>query len=210
MSRKRDEQLGENGEASFYDLLRKTYPHATQQTDKYHRFDFCDRDSRTDFELKTRRCAVTAYPELFMSMGKIRAGRSRVTHGISRATVYVWSFETPGWEGREVWAWRDDGRKLKTTRNGNRSRGSADSELALIPRGLLLPWNMWVEQYGPTSLSSCETITEMPLELRERVHAWGVGLPPTRTGSYCPSHFELPKAPNQTAALQCDPPSPRT
>tara|TARA_R110001606_G_scaffold291359_1_gene439251 strand:- start:2154 stop:2747 length:594 start_codon:yes stop_codon:yes gene_type:complete len=169
MSKARDEQLGAAGEATFFSLLRKTHPHAIQQQNKYHRFDFFDPDSCTDFELKTRRCAVIAYPDLFISLGKVREGRNRVARGLSRATVFVWSFETPGWAGREFWAWRDDGRELDLTHNGNRSRGSADCELALIPRSLLLPWDMFVEKYAPTSMQPCETIKE----------------------TYCPTHAAL-------------------
>ena len=151
-----DEQLGAAGEETFFETLKQTYPNAIKQQNQYHRFDFFDPDSCTDIELKTRRCAVTAYPDLFMSMGKIREGRNRRARGLSLATIYVWSFDTPGWAGREQWAWLDDGRELETRWSGNKARGSADCELALIPRSLLLPWDMFVEKSGPTSLPEGE------------------------------------------------------
>jgi len=183
-SRLRDERLGENGEAAFYSLLRESYPKARKQIAKFHRFDFFDRETDTDFELKTRRCAVTKYPQIFISAGKVRAGRLRRSNGIATNTIYVWSFETPGWDcGREYWAWRDDGRELETEMNGARGRGDRDKELMLIPRDLLLPWNMFVvvEKRKGTLMPSLPIITEKPAEDSEE------GLAQTRTGSYSPS-----------------------
>ena len=194
MSRNRDERLGATGEASFFSLLRNTFPQAKKQLDQYHRFDFFDPVTSTDFELKTRRCSVTAYPDLFISASKVRKGRERRSTGISARTIYVWSFEMTGWAGREYWAWLDDGRPLETTRNGNRSRGDYDKELMLVPRSLLLPWPMFAAAHAPTSLPSLETITETLAEDSAE------GLESPRTESYCPSHSGLPSAPTGSAA----------
>lgn len=194
MSRKRDERLGATGEANFFSLLRDTFPKAKKQLDQYHRFDFFDPQTSTDFELKTRRCAVTAYPDIFISASKVRAGRHRRSKGIATHTIFVWSFETPGWEGREYWAWRDDGRPLKTTHSGNRTRGDCDKELMLVPRSLLLPWPMFVASLDSTSLPSLETITETLAEdsAEEQPHL--------RKETYCPSHAALPSEPTGNAA----------
>jgi hypothetical protein len=186
MSRKRDEQLGASGEADFFTLLRDTFSHAKKQAYHYPRFDFFDPETSTDFELKTRRCAITAHPDIFISASKVRAGRHRRSTGTASRTIFVWSFETPGWAGREYWAWVDDGRPLEMTRNGNRSRGDYDTELMLVPRSLLLPWSMFVLAVAPTSLPSLETITE--------------GLESPRKGTYCPSHAGLPSAPTGNAS----------
>ena len=161
MSRNRDERLGATGEADFFSLLRNTFPRAQKQPE-YHRFDFFDAATRSDVELKTRRCSVTAYPDLFISASKVRNGRERRSKGISNRTIYVWSFEMTGWAGREYWAWLDDGRPLETTQNGNRSRGDYDKELMLVPRSLLLPWPMFLDscETANPSLSSLKTIRE--------------------------------------------------
>lgn len=136
-----DRRLGEAGETYVFRRLRQSLPGVVRSDYQYAKFDFRDRVSRTDIELKTRRCQITSFPSFFVDNEKVRWGRVRRAQGLSCRTVYLFLFEPLGWKGAgEVWGWVDDGRVLETLIGGsNRRSGIADRKLACIPRDLLLP-----------------------------------------------------------------------
>jgi hypothetical protein len=138
-----DRRLGEAGETYVFRRLKESLPGLTRSDYQYAKFDFRDRVTRTDIELKSRRCQITSFPSFFVDHEKVRWGRVRRAQGLSSRTVYLFLFEPLGWKGAgEIWGWVDDGRELETTLAGSSRRtGRADRHLACIPRSVLRPLN---------------------------------------------------------------------
>ncbi len=136
-----DRRLGEAGETYVFRRLKESLPGLVRSDYQYAKFDFRDRVTRTDIELKSRRCQITSFPSFYVDNEKVRWGRVRRGQGLSSRTVYLFLFQPLGWKGAgEIWGWVDDGRELETVLGGSSRRsGTADRQLACIPRALMLP-----------------------------------------------------------------------
>jgi hypothetical protein len=94
-----DRRLGEAGETYVFRRLKESLPGLTRSDYQYAKFDFRDRVTRTDIELKSRRCQITSFPSFFVDHEKVRWGRVRRAQGLSSRTVYLFLFEPLGWKG---------------------------------------------------------------------------------------------------------------
>jgi hypothetical protein len=122
MARYKDLKLCYQTEQKVFDILVKEYPN-TKYTKEYHPYDFIA-DS-TFFEVKSRRCRSTTYPDTMIGYNKIEYARLHPENN------YVFLFDfIDGLYKHDF----DPTRKYKTAEGGRTDRGYHEiKQYAYIP-----------------------------------------------------------------------------